>query len=406
MLCSVCKGEYYCSFYEKRANICPYCNNKELLVGFNSVADVFPELIEEWSDKNEISPYDILCTDIDSYLIILKCKFCTYEYSAQLGYRTGTLNTRSYCDCCNGLRLVKGINSFSDVAPNLVKYWGKKNYRTPEETTLALDREGVERDYYFYFSCSNCGGEYLLNYLKKDTEDDICPYCSGKEVLAGFNSLDVVKPEWVDEWSDKNKRHISEFMASSIHLSIWNCKVCKGEYKAKIIDRYNGIVTCPYCNGKKVLSGYNSLADERPELAREWSVKNEKPATEHLAMSLNIGIWNCEVCKGEYKAKIIDRYNGVVTCPYCSGRRVLAGFNSFKVKHPDLMLLWDDINNYILCNPDEISDNYEEKVWWFCKNDDKHKFRCTPKKMLLYQKRGFEPCTYCKGLRRKKRHFV
>ena len=35
-------------------------------------------------------------------------------------------------------------------------------------------------------------------------------------------------------------------------------------------------------------------------------------------------------------------------CPYCSNMKVLPGFNSFKVKHTDLMDEWDSINNYLL----------------------------------------------------------
>jgi hypothetical protein len=55
------------------------------------------------------------------------------------------------------------------------------------------------------------------------------------------------------------------------------------------------------------------------------------------------------------------------SCPYCNNRKVSPGVNSFKVKYIDSMDEWDYINNYILCNPDEILDTYSKDVWWDCK---------------------------------------
>ncbi len=57
----------------------------------------------------------------------------------------------------------------------------------------------------------------------------------------------------------------------------------------------------------------------------------------------------------------------MIHCPYCKGTKALPGYNSFKLKHSDLMQEWDYIDNYILCNPDSIIDNYSENVWWICK---------------------------------------
>ena len=94
------------------------------------------------------------------------------------------------------------------------------------------------------------------------------------------------------------------------------------------------------------------------------------------------------------------------SCPYCTNRKVLPGYNSFAVKHDDLILDWDYINNYLLVNPEQIGDNYNGKVWWFCRNNSSHKYIMSPKQRLYFQKRHMESCTYCKGLRRKKRHFI
>ena len=62
---------------------------------------------------------------------------------------------------------------------------------------------------------------------------------------------------------------------------------------------------------------------------------------------------------------------------------------------------WDYTNNYLLCNPDNILDSYNKKVWWIC-NDCGHRYLMSPKRRLLLQKRKVKACPYEKGYRRKK----
>ncbi len=64
-------------------------------------------------------------------------------------------------------------------------------------------------------------------------------------------------------------------------------------------------------------------------------------------------------CHNDYNAEIIDMVNGDADCPYCSGRKVIPGKTSFAALHPDLMNEWNWINNYVLVNPDEITENIQ-----------------------------------------------
>lgn len=101
-----------------------------------------------------------------------------------------------------------------------------------------------------------------------------------------------------------------------------------------------------------------------------------------------------------------NREVGDDSCPYCSNKKILSRYNSFAARHSDLMLTWDFVNNYILVDPDKVGDNCNEKVWWFCDNNKEHKYLIAPKQRLYFHKRHIESCTYCKGYRRKKRHFI
>ena len=66
----------------------------------------------------------------------------------------------------------------------------------------------------------------------------------------------------------------------------------------------------------------------------------------------------------------------------------------------------DYVNNYLLADPDQISDSCDLPIWWICPKDKSHEYPMPPSRRLMYQKRNKESCPYCKGLRRKKRHFV
>ena len=78
-------------------------------------------------------------------------------------------------------------------------------------------------------------------------------------------------PELCLEW-DKNKNLISpnEVTSGSGYKVWWICP--KGHsYLAGINKRTGKKPTgCPYCSGKKILSGFNDLSSKFPEIAKEW----------------------------------------------------------------------------------------------------------------------------------------
>lgn len=110
----------------------------------------------------------------------------------------------------------------------------------------------------------------------------------------------------------------------------WVCPECSGEYTMRIKDRNptGGNDDCPYCNDKKPLKGYNTLADRYPELVEEWSdIENYAlylEADAILPSSTKTAFWNCPICKHTYTKKIADyvlaKRRGHNPCPYCKGR--------------------------------------------------------------------------------------
>ena len=73
--------------------------------------------------------------------------------------------------------------------------------------------------------------------------------------------------------------------------------------------------------------------------------------------------WKCE--KGhEWEASIYSRVNGN-GCPYCSGRRVLQGFNDLGTTHPEIAREWHPTKNGSI-TPTQVSAGMHKTVWWKC----------------------------------------
>ena len=183
-------------------------------------------------------------------------------------------------------------------------------------------------------------------------------------------------------------------------------RVCGYSWDASVRNTVISSCRCKNCSRKGVITGFNSLADKRPDLAALWSDTNSKSPSEVILNSYYWATWRCPNCGGEYRSEVKYVVNNLVHCPYCADERILPGLNSFACKHSDLMNEWHYIYNYAICDPDTIGDNCRTSVWWKCSRDQSHSYTMSPSDRLMYQKRGKESCPYCKGLRRKKRHFL
>ena len=73
--------------------------------------------------------------------------------------------------------------------------------------------------------------------------------------------------------------------------------------------------------------------------------------------------WRCT--KGHKWMAVISSSAMLGTgCPYCSGHKILSGYNDLITLNPFLAKEWDYDRNEM--NPIEISPNSHEKAWWKC----------------------------------------
>ena len=88
---------------------------------------------------------------------------------------------------------------------------------------------------------------------------------------------------------------------------------------------------CPYCSHNFVLPGFNDLASRFPEIAAEWSERNLPLTPDQVTAFKNIKVWwKCHL--GHEWNTLISTRAGGSQCPYCSGIKLLKGFNDLKTK--------------------------------------------------------------------------
>ena len=119
------------------------------------------------------------------------------------------------------------------------------------------------------------------------------------------------------------------------HTSAWWRCENGHEWKAAVYTRIAG-ARCPYCTGRKVLVGFNDLATQHPELARQWDYRKNAPLVpaDISAGSHRSVWWRCE--KGHsWRASIHSRASGC-GCPICAGRQILVGENDLATVDPEL----------------------------------------------------------------------
>lgn len=180
----------------------------------------------------------------------------------------------------------------------------------------------------------------------------------------------IDNPDLMAEWDWEKNNAVSlnpkSLTISSKKMAHWICN--KGHtWTTTIAHRGIGGTNCPYCANKKILVGFNDLASQFPQLIEEWDwAKNNElnifPQKVYFGSSKKVH-WIC--LKGHsWSASINHRTFRVTNCPYCSNKKILAGYNDLKSQRPDLMEEWDFKRNVL--DPEKIAVLSPKKAYWIC----------------------------------------
>ena len=179
-----------------------------------------------------------------------------------------------------------------------------------------------------------------------------CPFCAGQKVITGFNDLATINPELAMQAHGWDPTTV---MASSHRKLAWVCSLGH-QWESTVKNRHLNKSTCPVCNGNQVLAGFNDLATINPELAMQahgWD-----PTT----ITAGSGLKRSWVCPDGHiwKASINARNGNKNGCPICSGFQVLAGFNDFASRHPELASQADG------WDPTSVTFGSKKRLRWKC----------------------------------------
>ena len=339
----------------------------------NSLAEVHPELITEWSEKNlPLTPDDIT---FGSNKKVWWKGTCGHEWQTSVKARSNG----EKCPICSGARVIAGINDLATLEPLLAKQWSKKNKIKPTEVSIGSHKKVIWR-------CEK-GHEWEAAIKSRTINKTGCPYCSHNKVLAGFNDLATLLPDVAAEWSDRNYPLLStQVTVFANRKAWWRCKDCGREWNTLISTRSGGS-KCPYCSGYIFLKGFNDLQTTHPEIAAEWSEKNLplKPDEVNAKSRKNVW-WKCRKCGNEWKSVINARVKGTV-CHVCAEREVLAGYNDLATTDSQLLSEWDYEQNKL--KPTEVSRTSAKRAWWKCRHGHSWSMKINERTIL---KKGCRIC--------------
>ena len=224
-----------------------------------------------------------------------------------------------------------------------------------------------------------------------------CPYCAGKRPILGETDLTATHPRIAEMWHKDNPKGPESVTAGSHKKALWQCE--KGhQWEAAVNSVALDGCGCPYCAGRKAIPGETDLATLYPEIAASWDAERNGVLTaDQVLPSAHDKVWwRCEK-DHVWQAMVFSRTreNGS-GCPYCTGKKVLAGFNDLATLKPKLANEWYQPLNGTL-TPADITPGSNKKVWWKC--SDGHVWQAY---VYSRTRRRASGCPICAGVVKKK----
>ena len=280
-----------------------------------------------------------------------------HSWQAAVYARTGS---GTGCPVCGGKRPWRGENDLASLRPDLARQWHpvKNGALTPDQVLPGSHRLA-------WWVCQR-GHEWRAQ-IKARAAGSGCPVCANREIRSGENDLEAAYPRLAAQWDWERNGSLTprDVVSGSTRKVWWICE--QGHrWQASVVSRTSGGSGCPVCTGRKVVPGENDLASRFPELAAQWDTEANGVLTPaRVTAYANRKVWwRCPLGHG-YQAAVSSRTMQGSGCPYCTGRKVLAGFNDLASRVPALAAQWHPTLNGTL-TPEMVTAGSHRKVWWVC----------------------------------------
>ena len=330
---------------------CPYCSGRKVTVE-NSIFSISPELMKEWDwEKNDISPKEL--APQSSKKVWWKCQFCGESWNTTVAHRYGGTG----CPAC--AKAYK--TSFPEQA---LFFYVSHIFKDAVNGFSAPDMDITEID--IYIPSKKIGIEYDGRWWHRDRheKDKRKEFSVSK---AGIELIHVIEDDTVSTPTQKSGNIHYNFRTPTgyddmIRFVLENILFCNttSDFVCTERDRFN--IWSKYSIYRKD----KSISTLYPEIASEWNYSKNGDLNPDacLAHSSRKVWWRCQMGH-EYETKIYHRTLAGSGCPYCSGQKVLPGFNDLLTTYPSIAEEWDYDQNQ--SHPSQIHGGSETKAFWVCK---------------------------------------
>lgn len=345
---------------------CPFCSNQRVLPGFNDLLSQAPEVAAQWDpDKNEVGPDEV--TKKSTKKAHWLCEL-GHSWEAQISSRSAQ---GTGCPFCAGRKILPGFNDLETKAPPYLNEWhpSKNLPLTPRQIGPAVAKK-------LWWRCPE-GHDFEMSPHDRSQQQG-CPYCSGRKILPGYNDFQTKYPYAAQFWDEERNGYPASRANKSSQKAAWfKCELghrfrSSTNAMSRIKEGMNG---CAVCSGKKLLTGFNDLATRLPEVAKLWHpTKNAplSPADVTRATTKKVW-WRCpDDDRHEWLASVASRSRGQ-GCPICTSRFVLEGVNDLKTVAPELAAEWNKEKNGEI-SPSSVTATTPKKAWWRCSKDPRHEW--------------------------------
>ncbi len=423
---------------------CPFCSNQKLLVGFNDLETLHPELAKEWDyERNgNLKPSDILGGG--NKYVWWKCSEYGHPYRSSIHNRIAGTG----CPYCVNQKLLRGFNDLATTEPELVKEWDYEKNGDLKPSDIIGGHKKVwwvcKNQHHYYASvssrragagCSVCAKhmktsfpeQAIFYYIKQVFPDAINGY---KADFLGRMELDIYIPSiktaieydgktfhttTKSQLKDSRKYRLCKengiMLIRIREYAYYNSLYILYDHKLDIPDTSDDslnwvINNLCYHLGKYVMPDVNrdrneiialldkrrtNLKDENPELAKEWDYEKNYPLVpENFMPNSNYSVWwRCSKYGHSWKAKISNRSHGE-GCPECAKLFISYVKYDLASYYPEIAKDWDYEKNYPL-TPESIGSKSSKVVYWKCA-----KCGYEWQSRVETRTRGFGKCKRCK----------
>ena len=238
----------------KAGSACPYCAGKYAIPGETDLATTHPHIMSIWSDQNELSPTAVTAGSTRKVRWICEKG---HEWEARVDSIALAGNG---CPYCAGRQAIPGETDLATLRPELMEQWDfEKNTLDPAKITVADHGKA-------WWKCELDHSWQATVYSRTREKAAGCPYCTGRQVLPGFNDLATLKPRLAEQWyqplneplnpqdvtlgSNKkvwwqcNEGHVwHAFIYARTKPNGTGCPVCAGTVNRKRRKRYAAMAT-------------------------------------------------------------------------------------------------------------------------------------------------------------------